>query len=163
MTGISLMLLNSYLPWPYIPSTTQCLFPLLSPPGPAHHWELCIKWYLRSFDHLSSNTLCKYILYKYVIFWAWVIWLKHWHTIRIIVWSSKRQWVTEKTQVYTKLILTWVQFLTLLEPLLWRISLRLFSLYISTEVWELIGYHGEGNGTPLQYSCLENPMDGGVW
>ena len=21
--------------------------------------------------------------------------------------------------------------------------------------------HGEGNGTPLQYSCLENPMDGG--
>jgi len=25
----------------------------------------------------------------------------------------------------------------------------------------LIG--GEGNGTPLQYSCLENPMDGGAW
>ena len=22
---------------------------------------------------------------------------------------------------------------------------------------------GEGNGIPLQYSCLENPMDGGVW
>ena len=22
---------------------------------------------------------------------------------------------------------------------------------------------GEGNGTPLQYSCLENPMDGGDW
>ena len=22
---------------------------------------------------------------------------------------------------------------------------------------------GEGNGTPLQYFCLENPMDGGVW
>ena len=21
---------------------------------------------------------------------------------------------------------------------------------------------GEGNGTPLQYSCLENPMDGGA-
>ena len=21
----------------------------------------------------------------------------------------------------------------------------------------------EGNGNPLQYSCLENPMDGGVW
>ena len=25
--------------------------------------------------------------------------------------------------------------------------------------WE----HGEGNGTPLQYCCLENPMDRGVW
>ena len=22
---------------------------------------------------------------------------------------------------------------------------------------------GEGNGTPLQYSCLVNPMDGGAW
>ena len=22
---------------------------------------------------------------------------------------------------------------------------------------------GEGNGTPLQYSSLENPMDGGAW
>ena len=24
-------------------------------------------------------------------------------------------------------------------------------------------WHGEGNGTPLQCSCLENPMDGGAW
>ena len=24
-------------------------------------------------------------------------------------------------------------------------------------------YYGEGNGNPLQYSCLENPMDGGAW
>ena len=23
--------------------------------------------------------------------------------------------------------------------------------------------YGEGNGTPLQYSCLENPMDGEAW
>ena len=22
---------------------------------------------------------------------------------------------------------------------------------------------GEGNGTPLQHSCLENPMGGGAW
>ena len=28
-------------------------------------------------------------------------------------------------------------------------------------VVQLIG--GEGNGTPLQYFCLENPMDGGAW
>ena len=26
------------------------------------------------------------------------------------------------------------------------------------EVWDR-----EDNGTPLQYSCLENPMDGGAW
>ena len=24
-------------------------------------------------------------------------------------------------------------------------------------------YPGEGNGSPLQYSCLENPMDEGAW
>ena len=27
--------------------------------------------------------------------------------------------------------------------------------------WER--YPGEGNGDPLQYSCLENPMDRGAW
>ena len=31
-------------------------------------------------------------------------------------------------------------------------------LIISLYTW-----FGEGNGTPLQYSCLENPMDGGAW
>ena len=25
------------------------------------------------------------------------------------------------------------------------------------------GTFGEGNGNPLQYSCLEDPMDGGAW
>ena len=24
-------------------------------------------------------------------------------------------------------------------------------------------FPGEGNGNQLQYSCLENPMDGGAW
>ena len=26
-----------------------------------------------------------------------------------------------------------------------------------------LGYIGEGDGTPLQYSCLENPRDGEAW
>ena len=26
-----------------------------------------------------------------------------------------------------------------------------------------LNIHGEGNGNPLQYSCLENPMDRGAW
>ena len=39
---------------------------------------------------------------------------------------------------------------------------------ISSKSWldfksNLVGRWGEGNGTPLQYSCLENPMDGGAW
>ena len=38
-----------------------------------------------------------------------------------------------------------------------------------SDATELLHFHfslsciGEGNGNPLQYSCLENPMDGGVW
>ena len=27
----------------------------------------------------------------------------------------------------------------------------------------IIIVNGEDNGNPLQYSCLENPMDGGAW
>ena len=26
-----------------------------------------------------------------------------------------------------------------------------------------VNIYGESNGTPLQYSCLENPVDGGAW
>ena len=26
-----------------------------------------------------------------------------------------------------------------------------------------LGRSGEGNGNPLQYSCVEKPMDGGAW
>ena len=34
----------------------------------------------------------------------------------------------------------------------------------SIVIWPMLGsWAGEGNGTPLQYSCLENPMDGGAW
>ena len=32
------------------------------------------------------------------------------------------------------------------------------------KIWWVIRYKfGEGNGTPLQYSCLENPMSAGAW
>ena len=30
-------------------------------------------------------------------------------------------------------------------------------------ITELVRSPGEGNGKPLQYSYLENPIDGGVW
>ena len=41
------------------------------------------------------------------------------------------------------------------------------SLPAKQETWvpslDLEDSPGEGNGNPLQYSCLENPMDGGAW
>ena len=33
----------------------------------------------------------------------------------------------------------------------------------SSRIKEARDVAGEGHGTPLQYSCLENPMDGGAW
>ena len=56
-------------------------------------------------------------------------------------------------------------------PVLWVSQMGCIQLGISADVsWThlcdcgwLVADHGEGNGTPLQYSCLENPMDGGAW
>ena len=36
-------------------------------------------------------------------------------------------------------------------------------LRVNQNFTSLLPYHGEGNGTPLQCSCLENPIDGGAW
>ena len=36
-------------------------------------------------------------------------------------------------------------------------------IFFSSNKEILVYLAGEGNGTPLQYSCLENPMDGGAW
>ena len=34
----------------------------------------------------------------------------------------------------------------------------------TAEIYEVVAHpSGEGNGTPLQYSCLANSMDGGAW
>ena len=46
-----------------------------------------------------------------------------------------------------------------------NVPLDLFVRREESEGWFRIGIEGsgEGNGTPLQYSCLENPMDRGAW
>jgi len=47
---------------------------------------------------------------------------------------------------------------------------ELWELVMDREAWRAVIHgvskswtrlYGEGSGTPLQYSCLENPMDGG--
>ena len=44
----------------------------------------------------------------------------------------------------------------------WR-ALFLFFFFIFIFFWLHLMLCGERNGTPLQYSCLENPMDRGAW
>ena len=43
-----------------------------------------------------------------------------------------------------------------------HISLR-YSDFTAQTALGATTHFGEGNGNPLQYSCLENPMDGGAW
>ena len=47
------------------------------------------------------------------------------------------------------------------------VKARVKNLPAMQETWvQFLGQEdspGEGNGNPLQYSCLENPMDGGAW
>ena len=40
---------------------------------------------------------------------------------------------------------------------------NIFSLSTICAYEQYLCGSGEGNGTPLQYSCLENPMNGGAW
>ena len=42
-------------------------------------------------------------------------------------------------------------------------SLGLIDTHCCVNNKDLLYSIGEGNGTPLQHSCLENPMDGGAW
>ena len=44
-----------------------------------------------------------------------------------------------------------------------HLTCLLRNLYAGQEATVRTGHGGEGNGTPLQYSCLENPMDAGAW
>ena len=56
--------------------------------------------------------------------------------------------------------------LGLLYPWMWGIFSQLLQHHVAPAILKLA--YGtlaleEGSGTPLQYSCLENPMDGGAW
>ena len=46
----------------------------------------------------------------------------------------------------------------------WNANFRTSEAYVCLDIlFILYTDSGEGNGTPLQYSCLENPMDRGAW
>ena len=52
------------------------------------------------------------------------------------------------------------------EALVWEQGVIFQDAVCTLDWWPLyvtVPSNGEGNGTPLQYSCLENPMEGGAW
>jgi len=62
--------------------------------------------------------------------------------------------------VYSKVIQVFFTFSSIIDyPVLYSRSLLVgYLFYIVVYI-----FYREGNGIPLQYSCLENPMDGGAW
>ena len=66
---------------------------------------------------------------------------------------NSREWTSPSSQTETE---TETQLKT---PELTHFS----SVLKTTQVPRPNNWNGEGNGTPLQCSCLENPMDGGAW
>ena len=57
---------------------------------------------------------------------------------------------------------TWVQSLDWEDPL--KRERLPIPVFWPREFHQLYSpWEGEGNGTPLQYCCPENPMDGGAW
>ena len=67
--------------------------------------------------------------------------------------------ILSTTSQFQYTVFSFVQFLRL------KASLCHATLTIHQQIYLLYFklYSGEGNGTPLQYSCLENPMDRGAW
>ena len=81
----------------------------------------------------------------------------HWHRWFKLPAKKKRKEKGEFQQkswwmVFSHGLKEWKQVLFLLNT-----QLQWFPVHV------LVICRSEGNGTPLQYSCLENPMDGGAW
>ena len=72
-----------------------------------------------------------------LIHWFGFHWLKRWPDLQ-----TEHPYNTTETIHYSD---------SLPQKDLWRFT------------WVTVHWQGEGNGTPLQCSCLENPMDGGAW
>ena len=77
--------------------------------------------------------------------------------LQTIVW--KHQFLSTQTSLWPNShINTWLQEKTIALTI-WTLVGKVMSLLFNILSSFVIG---EGNGNPLQYSCLENPMDGGA-
>ena len=100
----------------------------------------------------------------------------HIHTHSGILFSHKKRWgsvtyynVDEYLKHYAKLYKTSTKeqildvYTYMWTSLVVQMVRNLPTMY-ETQVWSLSRRSpGEGNGNPLQYSCLENPKDRGAW
>ena len=146
-----------------------------SPPGSSIHWILqarILDWVAISFSRGSSGyrnrTHVSCIGWQILYHWAtgkpqaslpWyvrtgVIRIPHHGTVVIIIRVHLYKMLgTVSASVHRVFITRWLTIISMHRP---------FHNYLLLPA-RASSRFGEGNGTPLQYSCLENPMDGGAW
>ena len=100
--------------------------------------------------------------------------------VPICLWCSPRSWLTLKRFLFSivdlqycvgfRFTAQWFSFLhiifiighyKIIGKFPYPIQYILVAYFIYSSLYLL--FLREGNGTPVQYSCLENPMDGGAW
>ena len=85
------------------------------------------------------------------------IWCCHFSSVLPILSCYSFDWIISSDLLLSYLYLFWASL----------VAQRLKRLPAVWETWvQPLGWEdspGERNGNPLQYSCLENPMDGGAW
>ena len=79
-----------------------------------------------------------------------------------IIFLGNHNWTLFSHLIFTRHFK--VDIITIIASILYMEGGRFCNIVDSTSFWWcLLWWFGEGNGTLLQYSCLENPMDGGAW
>ena len=79
-------------------------------------------------------------------------------------WTIQRFFLNEHYVLYTATFIIYIVFnLAFIENLV-ALSTVLGEVTLNILIFlAVLALFGEGNGTPLQYSCLESPMDRGAW
>ena len=105
----------------------------------------CIKWFFKTYSVFLFNFFSRWFIYLPSSSFKLVLTIFHSKLLKEKLWS-RMEWNRKAKNPWNK-----TQSLLLLKS-------QHFTSYTQTK-----HRTGEGNGTPLQYSYLENPMDGGAW
>ena len=108
-------------------------------------------------SHWGSPIFCLY-LYAYLLYLYLYMYV---YTFVYRRWESSFERYRPSTYKETCSVVSYHLSFQSIQSEYYRVSIYRTGevLYINDS---LIAHFGEGNGTPLQYSCLENPMDGGA-
>ena len=116
-------------------------------------------------DNVSHSADCFFILFPllYRAFWFDMLPLAYFYFCYLCFWCHIQN-IIAKASVKKLFLCVYLKELYSLVSL---IHFKFFSYFCGKYHWnfdrDCTESVGEGNGTPLQYFCLESPMDGGAW